>query len=196
MLIEALDQDLETIISQAYQDIDPKNPMAIISQMIMNRERHSRQYSLSDYSLDNRCFYHHGKLYLPSQESLRLRILQESYNQPMTGHPGVARTYEILQHSYYRPKMVNLVRQYIRNCHTCSRAKPAKDRQRELFIFPVPSQPWKNLAMDFITKLPVSMDACYSHSRIIWVITDHLTKERHFVPCQDMMASHLARMFT
>ena len=73
--IEALDQDMETIISQAYQDIDPKDPVAIISQMIINRERHSHQYSLSDYSLDNRCFYHHGKLYLPNQKSLRLQIL-------------------------------------------------------------------------------------------------------------------------
>ena len=96
MPIEALDQDLETIISQSYQDIDPKNPVAIISQMIMNGERHTCQYSLSDYFLDNRCFYHHGKLYLPNQELLRLQILQESHNQPMTRHPRVARTYEIL----------------------------------------------------------------------------------------------------
>ena len=50
--------------------------------------------------------------------------------------------------------------------------------------------------MDFITELPVSTDACYPCSRNIWVITDRLTKERHFVPCQDMTASHLARMFT
>ena len=196
MLIEALDQDLKTIISQAYQDIDPEDPVAIISWMIMNGDCHSRQYSLSDYSLDNRCLYYHGKLYLPNQESLRLQILQKSHNQPMTRHPGVARTYEILQCSYYWLKMVNSVRQYIRNCHTCSRAKPAKNRQGELLPFPVPSQPWKDLAMDFITELPVSTDAYYPFSCHIWVITDCLTKERYFVPCQDMTASHLARMFT
>ena len=69
--------------------------------MIMNGERHSCQYSLSDYFLDNGRLYHYGKLYLLNQESLRLRILQESHNQPMTGHPGVARTYEILQRLYY-----------------------------------------------------------------------------------------------
>ena len=68
MPIEALDQDLETRISQAYQDVDPKNLVAIISQMIICGERHSCQYSLSNYFLDNRCFYHHCKLYLPNQE--------------------------------------------------------------------------------------------------------------------------------
>ena len=72
MPIEALDQDLETIISQVYQNINSKDPVAIISQMIMNRERHSRQYSLSNYFLDNGYFYHHGKLYLSNQESLCL----------------------------------------------------------------------------------------------------------------------------
>ena len=50
--------------------------------------------------------------------------------------------------------------------------------------------------MNLITELPVSTDACYSCSHHIWVITDCLTKERHFVPCQDMTASHLAQMFT
>ena len=49
--------------------------------------------------------------------------------------------------------------------------------------------------MDFITELPVFSDACYPRSQHIWVVTDRLTKERHFVPCQDMTASHLARMF-
>ena len=96
MPIEALDQDLETIISQAYQDINSEDLIAIISQMIMNRERHCRQYFLSDYFLDNGHLYCHGKLYLPNQESLRLQILQKSYKEPMTGYPGVARTYEIL----------------------------------------------------------------------------------------------------
>ena len=196
MPIEALDQDLEIMISLAYQDVDPDNPMAIINQIIMNKEHHSCQYSLSNYSLSNGCFYHHGKLYLPNQESLCFWILWESYNQPMTRHPGVARTYENFQHSYYWPKMVNLLRQYIRNCCTCSRAKHARDRQGELLPLPVLSQPWKNLAIDFITKLPVSTDACYSCSHHIWVITNCLTKERHFVPCQDMTASYLARMFT
>ena len=91
--------------------------------------------------------------------------------------------------------MVNAVHQYIKNCHTCSRAKLARNRQGELLPLPVRSQPWKDLAMDFITKLPVFTDTCYPHSRHIWVITNRLTKERHFVPCQDMTASHLARMF-
>ena len=49
--------------------------------------------------------------------------------------------------------------------------------------------------MDFITELLVSSDACYPHSRHIWVVTNRLTKEKDFVPCQKMTASCLARVF-
>ena len=117
------------------------------------------------------------------------------HDQPITGHHKIAKMYKILQQQYYWPKMIDSVCQYIRNCHVCSRAKPAKYRQGKLLPLPVPHQPWKNLAMDFITELPVSSDACYPRSRHIWVVTNRLTKERHFVPCQDMTASHLAKMF-
>ena len=68
-------QTLELIISQAYQDVDPNHPVANISQMIMNGECHSHQYSLSDYFLDNGHLYHYCKLYLPNPESLCLPII-------------------------------------------------------------------------------------------------------------------------
>ena len=49
--------------------------------------------------------------------------------------------------------------------------------------------------MDLITEPPVSSNDCYPRSCHIWVVTDKLTKEKHFVPCQDMTAFHLARTF-
>ena len=94
---EPTDQALETAIENAYQEMDPEDPMFVISQKISNAEHHSQQYLLSNYSLKNGRLYFNNKLFLPNQEPLRHRILQESHDQPMTGHPGVAKTYEILQ---------------------------------------------------------------------------------------------------
>ena len=165
-LIEALNQDLETIISQAYQDIDPEDPVAIISQMIMNGEHHSRQYSLSDYSLDSRCLYHYGKLYLPNQELLCLRILQKSYNLPMTRHPGVARTYEILQGSYYWPKMVDSVRQYIRNCLHAQEPSMQEINKESYFPF------WYRHSHG--KSLPWTLSQSY---QCLWMLASHI----HFI---------------
>ena len=105
-------------------------------------------------------------------------------------------TYEILRQKYYWPKMIDSVRQYIGNCYVCSRAKPARNRQKVLFLLPVPHQPWKDLVMNFIIELLISSDACYPHSRHIWVVTNRFTQKKHSVPCQDMTAFHLARMFS
>ena len=92
---EPTDQDLETAIENAYQEMNPENPVFVISQKVSNREHHSRQYLLSDYSLENERLYFNNKLFLPNQELLRHWILQESHDQPMTGHPEIAKTYEI-----------------------------------------------------------------------------------------------------
>ena len=99
MLVEAklTDQDLETATENAYQEMDPEDPVFVISQKISNGKHHSQQHLLSDYSLKNERLYFNNKLFLSNQEPLRHRILQESHNQPMTGHPGVAKTYKILQ---------------------------------------------------------------------------------------------------
>ena len=189
------DQDLKTAINNAYKQINPEDPVFVISQKISNRKHHSWQYSLSDYALENGCLYFNNKLYLPNQEFLRHRILQESHDQLMTGHSKVAKTYEIFQRQYYWPKIIDSVCQYIKNCYVCSSAKPARNRQKELFLLLVPHQPWKDLTINFIIELPVSSNACYPRSRHIWVVTDRLTMEKHFVPCQDVTASYLARMF-
>ena len=151
--------------------------------------------SLSDCSLENDRLFYKNWLWIPENDELRLRLFQEAHDQAMAGHTGIAKTHDLLSRWYYWPKMVNIIRQYIRNCHVCSQAKPAHDHQGELLSLPVPQQRWQDLAMDFITDLPKSRDACFSGSKHIWVITDHLTKERHFVPCAEMTTLHLVWMF-
>ena len=39
------------------------------------------------------------------------------------------------------------------------------------------------------------MDICFSSTKHIWIITDHLTKEYHFIPCAKITISHLVWMF-
>ena len=49
--------------------------------------------------------------------------------------------------------------------------------------------------MNFITNLPESQNTCFLGTKHIWVITDCLTKECHFVPYAEMTTSHLVWMF-
>ena len=67
---EPTNQDLETAIENAYQEMNQEDPVFVISQKISNGEHYSRQYLLSDYFLENGRLYFNNKLCLPNQELL------------------------------------------------------------------------------------------------------------------------------
>ena len=55
----------------------------------------------------------------------------------------------------------------------------------------VPDQPWKSIAMDFITDLPES-----DGYDTILVVIDRLTKMSHFIPCnKELNARQFALLF-
>ena len=78
--IDAIEQDLKSAINNTYQKMDSKDLVAVINQIITDRIYHSCHYSLSNYSLKNKYFYYHGKLYLSIMKLLCLWVLQESHD--------------------------------------------------------------------------------------------------------------------
>ena len=193
--MESEDAPLSNVIQATYDSLGESDPVATVSQMLRDDVRHSQEVSLSNCTLENNHLFHKNCLWIPENANLHLHLFQEAHNQAMAGHTGIAKTHNLLSCWYYWPRMVNTIWQYIRNCHVCSQAKLACDHQGELLSLPIPQQCWQDLAMDFITDLPESTDICFPGTKHIWVITDHLTKEHHFVPCAEMTTSHLFWMF-
>jgi hypothetical protein len=77
-------------------------------------------------------------------------------------------------------QIADFVKCYVQGCSTCARNKHQNKRPVGLLQpLPVPEGPWLWTQSDFITQLPPSEghDAMY-------VITDHLTKIAHFIPCK------------
>jgi hypothetical protein len=129
------------------------------------------------------CDIHEGlvryrqKVWVP--ESARTWLCKEVHDQPMVGHAGIAKTLALLKRQYYWPRMDITVTRYIRNCHSCRRAKPFNDAYNGVLIpLPIPQQPWQDVSMDFISGLPMS-GGCDA----VLVVTCRLTKMRHFIPC-------------
>jgi hypothetical protein len=101
----------------------------------------------------------------------------------VAGHPGRAKTLELVSRNYYWPHQRQYVGRYIDHCDTCTRIKPVKHAPFGLLKpLQVPDRPWDSISMDFVTGLP-PVDGCNA----IWVIVDRLTKMAHFVPCSDTM---------
>ncbi|KAG8935233.1 hypothetical protein FRC01_005489 [Tulasnella sp. 417] len=133
---------------------------------------------------------HNGRVYIPRK--LRVRILQEQHDSPAAGHPGRAKTFDLLSREYSWPGMRTFVRNYVASCDLCQRIKiPRHSPYGLLQPLPSPARPWSDIAIDMIVKLPIS-----NGFDSILVIVDLYSKMGHFVPCHESMSSEeLALLF-
>jgi len=124
-----------------------------------------------------------GLIWMPDNDTLRLRILKDHHDVQAAGHPGRARTLELISRSFYWPGQRRYVHRYVDHCDTCHRIKPIRHAPFGLLkLLELPYRPWDAISIDFITALPTS-----NGKDALWVIIDRLTKMGHFVACQGTM---------
>lgn len=124
-----------------------------------------------------------------------LKLSEDITTLLLGGHYGKTKTYHTIRESYYWPSLLEDVKRYIRNCHTCRRSKAFRNAYSGgLQQLPVPQRPWSEIAVDFVVELPSSKWDKQSYQNIM-VVTDRLTKWRYYIPCQSMDALTIARLF-
>jgi hypothetical protein len=124
-----------------------------------------------------------GLIWIPNDDQLRLKLLHDHHDALVAGHPGRARTLELLSRNYYWPQQCQYVNRYVDHCDTCKRIKPVRHAPFGLLRpLQLPERLWDSISMDFITGLP-PVEGCNA----LWVIVDRFTKMAHFVTCADTM---------
>lgn len=144
------------------------------------------------FALSQADFPYWNKDVLLVPKPLRLRILQDHHDALLTGHPGIKRTLELIQRSFYWPNMHIDVDKYVKSCDTCCRNKSSRHAPYgKLVPLPVPSYPWQSVSIDFITDLPL----CEGFDSIM-VVTCRHSKMSHFIPCNKTTdAPELTKLF-
>jgi hypothetical protein len=180
---------LETLFDKGYE-ADPF-PQRVL-EMLAKGTRISKDISLADCSEHQGRLMYRGCFYVPDYAPLRLRLIQDHHDPPTMGHPGRAKTLELLSRRYYWTSMRHDVERFVRNCHTCRRTKATRHAPfGTLKPLPVPHHPWQSVSVDFVTGLPVSegYDA-------ICAVVCRLTKQRHLIPCLTTIdAEEFAQLF-
>lgn len=123
--------------------------------------------------------------------------IRKHHDDPTNGHPGVTRTLERIKRHFTFPKIREKVEQYIKKCTTCQQDKSSRHaKYGKLQFRPPPENPWDEVTMDFINKLPPSRDITTDTDyNGILVMVDRLTKYSHFVPYnEEFNAEKLARL--
>jgi hypothetical protein len=125
-----------------------------------------------------------GKFKVPEQQVQQ--CIQDHHDNPTHGHPGVAKTLQLLRRRFTFPDMRTRVTRYIKQCVACQQNKSSRHPKYGNLLFSTPPvESWEEVTMDFITKLPPSIEAHtgVTHDTIL-VIVDRLTKYTHFIPCK------------
>lgn len=112
-------------------------------------------------------------LYVPRDKGIQQALLQRYHNHPLAGHFGAAKTFELLSRSYFWPGLRRVLDDYIAGCLPCQQNKPSRHAPYgSLASLPIPDQPWDSISVDFIVKLPPSLDLFGSTFDSILVVVD------------------------
>ena len=110
-------------------------------------------------------------------------IIKAHHNSPAYGHPGIAHTLKLTTRHYWWPGVSHDIMEYVKGCAECQRNKintrPIKAPLQPIYAKPE-ALPFKTIALDFITKLPVSAGS----DSILTVVDHDCTKVAVFIPCR------------
>ena len=151
-----------------------------------------RDNPTSPWSWQDGLLLHDNLIYVPHDDALRVELMRTHHDDPLAGHYGVAKTFELLSRNYYFPGMHAYVKKYVSTCDLCSHGKtPRHPKHGELAPLPAPPGPWKGISCDLIVDLPES-----NGYDSVLVFIDRLTKMSHLIPCnKTTSAPEFARMF-
>lgn len=145
---------------------------------------------------DSGTLFYKDRLVIPEQNALRQALLQQHHDAPRAGHIGANKTEELLARKFYWEGMSASVRQYVASCPECQGARVPRHRPYgKLQSLPLPSHPFQEISMDFITGLPESSRDNGLVYDAVLVIVDRFTKLALFIPTQKTLnAAGLARI--
>jgi len=70
---------------------------------------------------NSRLLMYDGLIWVPDNDTLQLRILRDHHDAQAAGHPGRARTLELVSRNFYWPGQRKYIHRYVDHCDTCHR---------------------------------------------------------------------------
>lgn len=113
--------------------------------------------SLLNFDLHQGDVYWKKKLVIPHDDSvLTTKIIREFHDTVVGGHAGCFRTFQRIAALFHWQNMRREIRTYVLHYLVCQRAKSCQLQPAGLLNpLPIPEHIWEEIAMDFITGLPV-----------------------------------------
>ncbi len=123
--------------------------------------------------------HYQGLPYVP--KVIRLELIIRHHDDPLASHFGIEKICELIAKKYYWPMLRRNVEAYVKGCDVCLASKAIRHKPYgDLQLLPIPTHLWKDLPIDFVTGLLISVDWKGDSYDSILVIVDRLTKMIHY----------------
>uniref|UniRef100_A0A2D4L3V4 Gypsy retrotransposon integrase-like protein 1 n=1 Tax=Micrurus paraensis TaxID=1970185 RepID=A0A2D4L3V4_9SAUR len=109
------------------------------------------------------------KLYVPFK--CRPKVFTICHDTKRAGHFGFLKTLHLARYQFWWPNKRSDVEKYVQRCEICTKSKPRIGKPMGLLqSVSDPTQPWQDIAMDFIVDLP--------NSNVVWTVIDLFSNRR------------------
>ena len=117
------------------------------------------------------------RVYVPDSITLQEEIITKHHDSELVSHPGYTKTYELITRTYWWPRILEDIKQYVARCERCQATKPNRQPKRN-YLHPneVPQNPWEIVSIDLIGPLLESV----GYDGIL-VIVDRFSKMARYV---------------
>ena len=185
--IDKWDMNLDELMDYEYAH---NSWIVEITNVIKTGQWQHKDIMLAECELWNDRLYYCDNMIVPNSELLWFKILEFAHDAAVAGHPGRAKTYEIVQRSYYWPGMHDFVWRYVQSCQTCVQEKLWHvKKQGVLRPLSVPMRWWCDILINFIVELSNSNE--YMN---VMIVVNQLTKMRHMILLKTLDASAISKI--
>ena len=155
---------------------------------LMSMRKKVEEGEQSDFVIrDDEALVIGSRLCAPATEELKRQILEEAHSSAYAMHPGSTKMYSTMKEYYWWSGMKREVTEYVSKCFIYQQVKAERQKpSRLLQPLPIPEWKWERITMDFVFKLPPTVQR---HDDI-WVVVDRLTKSTHFIPIREKFSPH------
>jgi len=187
VVVEGPEVDLLEKIKRARSK--DKNVVRVVEEM---KKAGVKELKGDEWKLEEDLVLKEGKVYVPKDKELRVKVIWLHHDVPAAGHGGRWKTVELVTRNYWWPGVTRDVGKYVEGYDLCQRMKKrTEELAGKLKLSEVPKKPWSHLIVDFITKLLV-----VAGKDVVLVVCDRLSKMTHFVvTTEGTSAEGLARLF-
>lgn len=110
-------------------------------------------------------------------EIIRIKQISKHHDKLLINHFEINKTKRLITQKYYRPSLWVNVETYVKTYNICLTSKTVRyKRYGDLQLLLISSYWCKDLFMDFVTELPVSINWKGKIFNLILVIVERLTK--------------------